>query len=60
MSQPMHVQWYPSNAIVDAAYNISYRPLLQAIFFFTSVVIEKLGKLVRKQNCTHDFLIFYI
>ena len=46
----------PSNAIVNVASNISYRPL-----FLTNVVIGKLGKLVHKQNCSHDlFFILYI
>jgi len=52
----------PSNAIVNAA----SRPLIQAdvtyrcfavpfMIYLTNVVIDTLGKLVHKQNCSHDF-----
>ena len=52
-----------SNAIVNAASNISYRPLLEAVFAvlfmnkfknLTNIVTGKLGTLVHKQNCSHD------
>jgi hypothetical protein len=59
----------PSNAIVHVASNISYRSLIQADFFFsslyeryelqTNVVIGKLDQLVHKQNCYHDFLFYF-
>jgi len=58
-----------SKAIVNAASNISYRPSVQvdvfAVLFMnelknlTNVVIGKLGKLVHKQTCSHDFLNFF-
>ena len=59
----------PSNAIVNATSTISYMPLIHADVFavlimnehknLTNVVIGKLGKLVHKQNCSHDFFYFY-
>jgi hypothetical protein len=59
----------PSNAIVNAATNISYRQLIQADVFavlfmnelknLTNVVIGKLGKLAHKKNCSHNFFKFY-
>ena len=58
----------PRNVIVNAASNIRYRQLIQADVFavlfmnelknLTNVVIRKLGKLVHKQNCSHDFFYF--
>ena len=60
----------PINAIVNAASNISSMPLIQADVFvvllmneltnFTIVVIGKLGKLVHKQNYSHDFFFTYL
>ena len=60
----------PSNTIVNAASNISYRPSVQvnvfAVLFMnelknlTNVVIGKLGKLVHKQTCSHDFFFYFI
>jgi len=57
-----------SNAIVNVASNISYRPILQvdvfAVLFtnelknLTNVVIRKLSTIVDKQNCFHDFFYF--
>jgi hypothetical protein len=59
----------PSNATLNTASNISYRPLIQADvlqFFFmnelknlSNVVIGKLGKLVHKQNWVF-FLNYFI
>ena len=56
----------PSNAIVNAVSNISYRPLIQADVFgvlsmyelnnLTNVVIGKLGKLVHKRSCPYWIL----
>ena len=53
-----------NNAIVNVASNISYILLLEANVFavlfmnelnnLTNVAIGKLGKLVHKQNCSHD------
>jgi len=52
-----------SNAIVNVASNISYMRLLEAVYAvrfmnelknLTNIVIGKLGKLVHKQNCSHD------
>ena len=55
-----------SNASVNAASNISYRPLIQVDIFavlfmnelmnLTNVVIGKLGTLVHKQNCSYDLI----
>jgi len=55
---PVDCNWYlynktASNAIVNAASNISYRPLIQA-----NVVIGK--QYVHKQNCSHDFYFNFI
>jgi len=60
----------PNNAIVNAASTISYRSLLEADVFavlfknelknLANVVIGKLGKLVHKQNCSHDFFFYFI
>jgi hypothetical protein len=60
----------PNNDIVNAASNISHRPLIQidvfAVLFMnelknlTNVVIGKLDKLVHKQNCSHNFLFYFI
>ena len=57
-----------NNAIVNVASNISYRPSVQvnvfAVLFMnelkilTNIVIGKLGKLVHKQTCSHDFKFF--
>ena len=42
-----------------------YRPIFLQLFLWTSlricnVVIGKLGKLVHKQKCSHDFLFYFI
>ena len=60
----------PSNAIVNAASNISYKPMIQADVFevhfmnelknLTNVVIGKLDKHVYKQNRCHEFFFFFI
>ena len=57
----------PSNATVNAASNISCMTLLEADVFavlfmneLKKVVIRNFGKLVHKQNCSHDFFLFFI
>jgi hypothetical protein len=57
----------PNNAIVNAASDISHRLLLKTDVFavlymnelknLTNIVIGKFGKLVHKQNCSHDFFL---
>ena len=58
----------PSNAIVNAASNISYQPLLDTAdtircdrpMCLTNIVIGKLRKLVHKKKYSHDLLYIYI
>ena len=51
---------YNNTTIINAAYNISYMPLIQAndyerAYYCTKVIAGKVFKLVKKQNCSHDF-----
>ena len=56
----------PSNAIIKAVSNISYRPQLETadtgLYFCSSVnvVIGKLGKLVHKQSCSRYLYFVFI
>ena len=68
----VHSYLFVQLIIIDAASKHIYRPLIQAdatarcfaclimneLKNLTNIVIGKLGKLVHKQNCSHDFLFF--